>query len=234
MLEIKCLASGSKGNSYFVDCDTPLLLDAGIPWKQIQQKSNFETSRLSGCLITHSHMDHCKAVKDAVRSGVSCYMSAETADAIGVKGHRIKLVRPLERFVVGLWTVLPFDTVHDAPGSLGFLAADRRGNKLVYLTDTAYCKYRFSGVTHFMVECNYSLDILRENVASGVVTSELKNRLIKTHMGLDTTKGLLLANELDNVREIWLLHMSENNGDAGRFKREVQELTGKMVVVAGE
>jgi len=33
--------------------------------------------------------------------------------------------------------------------------------KVLYLTDTAYCKYRFRGLTHIMVECNHSWDILR-------------------------------------------------------------------------
>jgi len=33
------------------------------------------------------------------------------------------------------------------------------------------------------------------------------------------------------VREIWLIHLSDNNSDNARFKREIQELTGKMVFI---
>jgi hypothetical protein len=41
------------------------------------------------------------------------------------------------------------------------------------------------------------------------------------------------ANDLSKVQEIWLLHLSDGNSDADRFKREIQELTGKPVYVAG-
>jgi phosphoribosyl 1,2-cyclic phosphodiesterase len=36
------------------------------------------------------------------------------------------------------------------------------------------------------------------------------------------------------VREIHLLHLSAGNSDAARFKREIEEQTGRMVFVAEE
>jgi len=39
------------------------------------------------------------------------------------------------------------------------------------------------------------------------------------------------ANDLSKVREIWLLHLSDNNSNAERFKQEIQELTGRMVFI---
>jgi phosphoribosyl 1,2-cyclic phosphodiesterase len=83
-----------------------------------------------------------------------------------------------------------------------------------------------------MIECNYSLDILRANVESGIVPVELKNRLLKTHMSLQTVKDFLRANDLSKVREVHLLHLSNDNSNAGRFKREIQQLTGKPVLIA--
>jgi phosphoribosyl 1,2-cyclic phosphodiesterase len=234
MIEIKCLASGSSGNAYYVDGESPLLLECGIPWKQIQQGLNFQTSSLVGCLVSHSHGDHAKSVKDVTKAGIDCYMSPETAEAIGISSHRIKTVRALEQFKVGTWTILPFDVVHDTPGSLGFLMASKSGGKVLYLTDTAYCRYRFSGLTHILIEANYSLDILRENVTNGTVPVELKNRLLRTHFSLENVKGFLRANDLSKVREIHLLHLSDGNSDAARFKREIQQLTGKPVYIAGE
>jgi phosphoribosyl 1,2-cyclic phosphodiesterase len=234
MLEIKCLASGSSGNCYKIDDGkTPLLLEAGIPWKLIQQRLDFQTAGFAGCLISHSHGDHSKAVKDAVKAGLDCYMSAPTAEAIGITSHRIRFVEAKRQFVIGTWTVMPFQVEHDAEGALGFLLASRSGDRLLYLTDTAYTRYLFKGLTHIMVECNYSLDILRRNVDEGLVLVELKNRLLKTHMSLETVKGFLRANDLSRVREIHLLHLSDGNSDQDRFKREIQALTGKPVYVAG-
>ena len=83
-----------------------------------------------------------------------------------------------------------------------------------------------------MVECNYSLDILKRNVDAGTVPKELKTRILKSHFSLENVKQFLRANDLSKVQEIWLLHLSDGNSNAERFKREIQELTGKMVFVA--
>lgn len=179
-----------------------------------------------------SRADHCKAVKDVMKAGIDCCMSQGTAEAIGASGHRIKPVQARKQFNVGTWTILPFDTEHDAAEPLGFLLANRDGDKLLYLTDSFYCRYRFKGLTHIMCECNYSLDILKANVAAGLVSTELKNRILKSHFSLANVKEFLKANDLSRVEEIILIHLSDDNSDANRFKREIQALTGKAVTIA--
>ena len=59
----------------------------------------------------------------------------------------------------------------------------------------------------------------------------LKKRILKSHFSLENVKEFLKANDLSRVQEIWLLHLSDGNSDAERFKREIQELTGKMVFI---
>ncbi|MBE3586543.1 MAG: MBL fold metallo-hydrolase [Thermoanaerobacter sp.] len=233
MIEIKPLASGSRGNCYLVtDGVTPLLLECGIPYRDIRRGLNFRTAGLVACLVSHEHKDHCKAVADVMKAGIDVFASAGTIGALGLAGHRVKAVRAREQFTVGSWTILPFDTVHDAAEPLGFLLASSTGGKLLYATDTAYLRYRFRGLTHIMVEANYSMDILRANVETGTVPVELKNRIIKSHFGLENVKDFFRANDLSRVQEIWLLHLSDGNSDAERFKREIMELTGKLVRIA--
>nr|HRO18749.1 hypothetical protein [Ferruginibacter sp.] len=60
----------------------------------------------------------------------------------------------------------------------------------------------------------------------------LRDRIFKSHMSLATCKGLLQANDLRQVNNIVLIHLSDGNSNAEKFKREVTELTGKMVHVA--
>lgn len=60
----------------------------------------------------------------------------------------------------------------------------------------------------------------------------LKNRLLTSHFSLENVKEFLKANDLSQVREIWLLHLSDGNSDQVRFKREIMELCGKPVYVA--
>ena len=233
MMDIKVLASGSSGNCYYVsDGDSPLLIECGLPWKQIQQGIGFRTSELASCLISHEHKDHCKAVRDVMKAGIDCYMSAGTAEALGISGHRLHIIQARQQFQLGSWAVLPFETQHDAAEPLGFLLANKTGEKLLYATDTYYIRYRFRGLTHIAVECNYSLDILRANVEAGLVEPALKTRILKSHFSLENVKRFLQANDLSKVQGIWLLHLSDNNSDCERFKREVMELTGKPTYIA--
>lgn len=234
MITISPLASGSWGNCYCVsDGKTPLLLECGIGVQRIRRGLNFKLSSIAGVLISHEHNDHCKAVLDVMWAGIDCYMSQGTAGALDVDGHRLKVVRAREQFKLGSWTVLPFDTQHDAAEPLGFLLASTNGGKLLFATDTYYVRYKFTGLSHVMLECNYAADILQANVDTGLVPVALKNRLLQSHFSLENVKEFLKANDLSRVREIWLLHLSDDNSDADRFKREIIELTGKPVYVAG-
>ncbi|MGB9780642.1 MBL fold metallo-hydrolase [Caldanaerobacter sp.] len=233
-MDIKVLASGSKGNCYRIsDGITPLLLECGISIQQIKERLNFKLNEIVACLVTHEHKDHSKASKDILKAGIDIYVSQGTKEALGLEGHRINVIKAKQQFKIGTWIILPFDTQHDAVEPLGFLLySNITKEKLLYVTDTYYVKYRFKGLTHIMIECNYSLEILKNNVGEGLVEADLKNRLLKSHFSLENVKKFLKANDLSKVEQIWLLHLSDNNSDTERFKREIQELTGKEVYIA--
>lgn len=233
MIEIKAMASGSKGNCYRVtDGSTPLLLECGIRYRDIQQALNFRMSEIAGCLVTHEHQDHCKSIKDVMKAGINCYMSAGTAGEIRANSHRSKIVKAKEQFTVGSWTIMPFDVEHDVSEPLGFLMMNQSGEKLMFATDTYYIRYKFTRLSHIMVECNYSADILAKNISTGRVPAIMKKRLMRSHFSLEHVKDFLTANDMQHVQEIYLLHLSDNNSDAELFKREIQQLTGKVVYVA--
>lgn len=233
MIEIKALASSSKGNCYWVsDGRTPLLLECGINYRNIQKQLDFQTSNIAGCLVSHEHKDHCKGVSDVMKVGIDCYMSAGTAEAIRENGHRIKHIQAKQQFQLGTWNILPFNVEHDVAEPLGFLLANQAGDKLLFATDTYYIKYRFKNLSHIMIECNYSQEILNENIATGRVPQVMKKRLMKSHFSLENVKDLLRANDLSKVQEIWLLHLSDNNSDEKLFKKTIQETTGKTVYIA--
>lgn len=190
------------------------------------------SARLRLALFLMSTFDHSKAVKDIMRAGIDCYISAGTAEALGLSGHRLHIIKAKQRFRIGTWTILPFETQHDAQEPLAFLLANQDGDKMLYATDTYFIRYRFAGLTHIAVECNYSMDILRTNVANGSVEPALKNRILKSHFSLENAKKFLQANDLSKVQEIWLLHLSEQNSCEKRFKEEVQKITGKPTYIA--
>jgi phosphoribosyl 1,2-cyclic phosphodiesterase len=233
MIDIKALASGSKGNAYRItDGKTPLLLECGIPYRDIQRGFDFHMSDVAGCLITHEHGDHSKSAKDAMKGAVDIYASEGTFNKLGLSGHHVKPIRAREQFVLGTWTIMPFDVEHDVSEPLGYLLMNQCGEKLLFATDTYYIKYKFNSLTHVMVEANYSLEILNENIKAGRVPDVMKRRLLRSHFSLDHVKQFLQANNLSRVQEIWLLHLSDNNSNAEQFKKEIMELTGKPVYIA--
>lgn len=232
MIEIKTLATGSKGNCYHItDGSTPLLLECGISFKQIQQGVNFETSSLGGVLVTHEHKDHCKGVESVLNRGLDVYMSKGTQDALQLQHHRIVTVNSKKQFRVGTWTILPFDVQHDVNEPLGFLLQSDNGGKLLFATDTYYVKYRFTGLTHIMIECNYDQQTLDDNVESGRVHPAMRKRVMKSHFSLENLLEFFKANDLSKVEEIHLLHLSDGNSNAERIFKAVARATGKMIFI---
>lgn len=208
------------------------MLECGIQMQRIRRGVGFQLSSFCGCLITHEHKDHCYSIREVVRAGVDCYLSSGTADAIGLESHRLHTVAPKVPFVVGSYTVLPFETQHDAAEPFGFLIQSGT-EKVLFVTDSYYLKYRFQGLTHIMVECNYARKILEENIDNGSVPASLRKRIQRSHFELDNVVKFFKANDLSKVREIHLLHVSSSNGDPDLFRSTIQAATGLPVFVSG-
>ncbi|OIB04860.1 MBL fold metallo-hydrolase [Paenibacillus sp. LC231] len=233
MIEIKPLGSSSAGNAYYVtDGHTPLLLECGLRFKDIQRALNYRMSDIAACLMTHHHQDHSLAARNIMKFGIDLYASVGALEAAGLIGHRANPVKAREQFRLGTWTILPFEVEHDADDPLGFLLENITGEKLLFATDTWYIRFQFSGLTHLLIECNYSEQILDQNIISGIVEVTRKKRLLKSHFSLENMKEFIRANDMSKVKEIWLIHLSDTNSDAELFKREVQALTGCPVYVA--
>ena len=229
-MEIRAFGRGSAGNCYHIsDGKTELLLEAGLPYRKIQKALDFGLSKISGVLISHAHADHARALRALADAGTDCWINEYTKDSMDAHGFRIHVAEEGKQFGIGSFAIKPFNLHHDIP-ILGFLISSG-DEKLVYITDSAYCRYKFPGLTHIMVEANYSKAILDANVANGSVPAELRNRVLQTHFSIENVIEFLKANDLTNVREIFLLHMSDGNGDELAFKREVEKLTGIMVKV---
>lgn len=232
MLSVETIASGSSGNCYRIwDGQTNILIECGIRFREIREALDFQLSEISGCLVSHEHQDHCKAAKDIVKAGIDCYMSHGTAESLNLSGHRIKTVKPKQKFEVGTYTVLPFSTEHDAVEPLGFLIQSSNKTRLLYISDSYYCRYRFKNVGYFLVECNYAREILEENIKSGVTPPAIKSRILRSHFELENVKQFFKVNDLSGCREIHLIHISNDNGDPELFKSEIRKLTGKPVYV---
>jgi phosphoribosyl 1,2-cyclic phosphodiesterase len=239
-LKIQVIGSSSSGNCYLIDDGrTKLLLECGLPIRKIKEGCDYDLSGIAGCLVTHEHGDHAQAAADLMKAGVDVWMTEGTARAIHAPTYRLKLWRPYgedptgqhplySAEMVGMFKVRPFAVHHDAAEPVGYLVQSLKTHeKLLFVTDTQYINYHFSGLTHIMVEANFSAETL-----SDPDNDPRRHRLRRAHMSLETCLALLHANDLSQVREIWLIHLSQSNGEPEEFKRRVQEATGCEVYVA--
>ena len=231
MLQIQTLATGSTGNCYHIsDGSTALLLEAGIDFKKIQQGLNFKTSNIHGVLITHEHKDHCKGVESCLKRGLKVYMTNGTKQALNLNYAQIRAIQARQTFRIGTWTIMPFDVQHDVAEPVGFLLQSDHGAKLLFATDTYYIKYKFKGLTHIMVECNYDQQTLDSNLANGLHPAQY-NRVLRSHFGLENLLNFFKANDLSKVEEIHLLHLSDSNSNETYIRQEVAKATGKLIYI---
>jgi phosphoribosyl 1,2-cyclic phosphodiesterase len=233
-MKLKVVSSGSVGNSYIVhNNNEALLIECGVRFDDIKRSLNFNLKKVVGCIVSHSHKDHCKGVRDVVNAGIDVYCLQKTAESFGFKSHRLKPVLAERSFLVGNFKVMPFSLQHDVP-CVGFMIEHDETGRFVFITDTYYCEYTFPGLHNVIIEANYCQSILDAKVAAGATPEFLRNRVLQSHMSLATCKEFLKVNDLSKVNNILLIHLSDSNSNAERFKKEIKEQTAKTVNVASK
>jgi glyoxylase-like metal-dependent hydrolase (beta-lactamase superfamily II) len=207
-------ASGSTGNLYTLDDGkTRILIECGLPYREMQRVLPRPPADYAACLLTHAHGDHSCGAHELVRRGIPLHCSAETAGALELGDGWDPAGRPVATF-----SVRAFEVEHDVP-TLGFLIRSRvDGESIVFATDTHYLRQHFPPVTIWAIECNFQKELL----TAGDPVAE---RSFTAHMELETCRRTLLANDLSACREIHLLHISRERGNAEAFGRTIEETT---------
>lgn len=232
-MKLKVLGSSSKGNAYLLhNKNESLLIECGTHINDIKKALNFDLSKVLGCVVTHEHVDHAKSINKVMESGINVWATEGTHRACGTETHhRARMFSIPNNKIenIGNFKVMPFDIRHDAEEPCGFLINHPETGNVLFLTDTFYCPYTFKGLNNIIIEANYSHESIRVKLNE---MSFLKNRIMKSHMSLETCMDFLKANDLSKVNNIVLIHLSDGNSDEAMFKREVKSLTGKTVSVA--
>ena len=228
------LSSGSKGNGYLLtNGKSTLVIEAGVPLSEVKKALEFDMRSIRGVLISHSHGDHFKYVSDYLKAGINVYCSQGTAMFTKDRfHHRLFTCLPEIQFIVGDFTVMPFDVQHDAEQPFGFLINHPETGNILFLTDSYFSEYRFARLNQVIIEINYDPEILDYNIESGRVNSAVRNRIITAHMGIGTAIDLLKINDLTQVNNIVLIHLSDVNSNAKDFQRRIEVVTGKTVTIA--
>lgn len=236
-MRLQIINSNSAGNCYILENDQDaLIIECGVRFDLIKKALGFKINKVVGCIITHSHGDHCKGVHDLTHSGIDIYATAGTCEELTEKWqpnlHRIHPRHTELPFSLGPFRIIPFKTVHDTKEPCGFLIHHPECGVVLFLTDTVFSPFVFTGLNQVIVEANYCEEILEEKRQRGATIEMLRDRVIESHMSLRNCKDLLQANDLSQVNNVVLIHLSDSHSHAERFKAEVEQVTGKVVHVA--
>ena len=232
-----CYASSSRGNLYRVISDsfrTQLLIECGLPMKDIRKVLGTQITKIDGVLISHEHKDHSKAIHEFLKAGIDIYTSKGTLTASGAERSAYsRCIKSQDIICIDDIEVFPFEINHDAAEPLGFMLRDNN-DIVMFATDTYNIEYKINGATKLMIECNHSYEIIDKKVAAGTLDKKRAERLVRSHFSLENLKKWLKMNDLTSLKEIFLLHLSKTNADPIQFQKEIEELTGVPTYIADE
>lgn len=202
-------------------------MECGVRWPVLLKALNYDLDNIDGCLLTHEHADHSKAVKDVMRAGIDVYSSAGTLDVVGIKNHRRGKAIPAYAGITNkTFDSYAFPIIHDAVEPFGYIVREVSTNEyLLFVPDSGFIKQRFNiPFTIIALECSYDIEILQRRVDTNDINETLAKRLLNSHAEKQTTmKYLADFCDLSKCREIHLLHCSADNLDKQATKKEFEK-----------
>jgi phosphoribosyl 1,2-cyclic phosphodiesterase len=220
-MKLSLLASGSKGNSLFLETDScRLLIDAGLSGREtlIRLSSiGVDPETLDGILITHEHTDHVRGVGAlARRLKLPVLGSSRTLQAARHVIGKAELIEfdPGTAFVFKGLAIDPFPITHDACDPVGYRIEGGEGC-IGFATDlgiaTRLTQEKLKGCRALVLEFNHDEQMLQ----NGPYPWHLKQRIKSSHGHLSNAQGASLLEELLHpaLEGVFLSHLSEANNE---------------------
>ena len=230
-MRLKCLGSSSAGNCYLLTSDSgeTLILDCGIPIKEIKKGLDWNIRNVVGVLCTHRHQDHSKSLNDF--------------KSIGIPILAPYLGNSCKSMNMGEFTVKPFDlttidgswTHTNADGTpcqiYGFLITHKEMGRMLYITDCEVIKLKFKDIDHILLGVNYDKDLVDwSNPAKN-------NHVFRGHLEIGTACDFVKANYSDRLQNVIMCHLSSGNSDSDSFIEKMKRVAcwaNVDVAVAGK
>lgn len=208
-MKLKCLGSSSAGNCYLLQADSgeTLILDCGIPIKEIKKGLNWNVKDVVGVLCTHKHLDHSKSLDNFKKMSIPVFAPYQ---------------RNYNKKNYGGFTIYPFPlqtldgnwTHTDANGEpcpiFGFLITHKEMGRMLYITDCEVIKWKFKDANHILLGVNYDKDLVDTD-------NPKANHVFRGHLSIDTACDFVKANDSDILQNIIMCHLSSENADRDSF-----------------
>jgi phosphoribosyl 1,2-cyclic phosphodiesterase len=236
-LIFRCFASGSSGNCFYLGTNRQgILIDAGISARTIQKhlrQMGLDYANIMGVLITHDHADHIRAVGTlGERVHLPIYASRLIHDGINRNyGVQEKLRTSQRYYNVGEeWELMgmkinTFAVSHDSTQCVGYVI-DYQGQRFMIATDcgepNAEMEAYIQTANHIVIEANHDEQML----LNGPYPTYLKQRILspKGHQSNVTCGRLLAENYHEQMRNVFLCHLSHENNDPNVAMNTITEI----------
>ncbi|WAA12272.1 MBL fold metallo-hydrolase [Fervidibacillus halotolerans] len=244
-LQFSVLASGSTGNSIYVETDDQaLLVDAGLSGKQMDllfKQIGRDPKKLSGIFVTHEHSDHIKGVGVFARKyQLPIYANEKTwrvmEPQLGEIPTDLKFTFPTDSVrTFGKLDIESFAVSHDAAEPM-FYIFHYEGKKLAIITDTGYVNDRMIGkiknADYFIFESNHDVEMLR----MGKYPWSVKRRILSDVGHISNEDAALAMSECigDQTKGIYLAHLSKDNNMKELARMSVTQILKKKGFAVGE
>lgn len=223
---IRVISSGSCGNAYILECENEiLLLELGVSWKDVVKALGFDLSKIVACVVTHQHSDHAKSIKDAIKAGIPVCSTSE----VQLTHPKVRVPKMGEKTRIGGFLIQPLLVPHSCE-CYAYIIQHEEFGKLVFATDCSAFKYKIKSVNHWLLEANYSEQILIDKMCD----DDLGRSLYGNHLELEDTVAALKANFCSATQSIILIHLSDSNSNKKEFVRRVKEELGFEAVYMAE
>lgn len=226
-MRLKCLGSSSAGNCYLLTSNSgeTLILDCGIPIKEIKKGLNWNIRNVVGCIVSHVHSDHSKSIKDFEAMGIPVFAPYRSLKPMIIGDYRLKIQAFDLTTVDGRWTHTNADG-SECP-CYGFLITHPEMGKMLYITDTELIKWRFKDINHILLGVNYDKDLVDKD-------NDPKTRhVFRGHLSIDTACDFVKANYSDSLQNVIMCHLSSENADSDSFIEKMKKVAcGANVDVA--
>lgn len=224
-MKLKCIATGSSGNCYLLQADNgeTLILDCGIPIKEIKKGLDWNIKDVVGVLCTHQHSDHNKSLKDFINMGIPVF-----APYLSLESMKMETEFNIRMFdlttIDGSWTHTNAD---GTPCPIyGFLITHREMGRMLYITDCELIKWKFKGINHILLGVNYDKDLVDTD-------NPKANHVFRGHLSIDTACDFVKANYSDSLQNVIMCHLSSENSDKDSFITKMKNaVNGANVDVA--
>lgn len=248
MLRFICLGSGSSGNSYFLFTERyGILIDAGIGIRTLKrhfQANGLSLKQINAVLITHDHADHIKAVGHLAND---CHLPVYTTPLVHqginrnycvtskLKPEQTLILQKEETFRLDDFEITAFDVPHDSSDNVGYSIQYKDVN-FCLITDAGHIGERFatyiSKANYLVLEANHDENMLM----MGNYPAYLKGRISGDygHLSNRNAAKVLAENMTEQLRHVWLCHVSEENNHPELARKTVDAHLRTFGIVAGK